>query len=344
MTPAEMDQYNLLEGGVAWRDLSARGKLGVGGPDRVPFLHAVISNDVLGLADFQGRHGTLLSATGKIQAEFLYYRFPSFVLIDVDPETAPRLLEMLNGYIIMDDVQVEDLSTRITHYAVEGPLAGELVRGLLGIEPPAVPMQVLSSGGPGDPLAKPVVVRRDVLSESGFEILAPADQAAGLRDFLISSGPELAPEVVRVRLIELGIPTFGREFSDRNNPVEVGLESAYSLEKGCYPGQEVVSKAVFVGGVARRLCRLRLEGTRVPAPQAAVHSDGREVGWVVSAAFSPKAGTPLAFAYLKRALAESGGQVEVLLEDGGRAAAVVEVSPAPAGPGRVESGGADVQL
>jgi folate-binding protein YgfZ len=325
MTSAEAAQYHLLDQGVAWRDLCSRGKLRVSGPDSVAFLHALASNDIRGLAEFHGRQAALLSATGKIQADFLCYRFPRFLLIDLAPELVAGLLEKLAGYIIMDDVQVEDVSRRVAHFAVEGPQSGGLVRRVLGIEPPDVPLKIAAVGQPPDgPLADTVVVRRDLLSESGFEILAPEENAVGIRQALQALGPELAPEVVRVRLIERGIPEFGREFTERNNPVEVGLDSVYSLEKGCYPGQEVVSKAVFVGGVARKLCRLRLEGSQVPQPEASVQSGGREVGWVVSAVFSPRAGAPLAFAYLKRPLAESGHKVEVVFDDGSRVAAIVE--------------------
>ncbi|GAB4114891.1 MAG: glycine cleavage system aminomethyltransferase GcvT [Acidobacteriota bacterium] len=326
MTSAEAAQYQLLDHGAVWRDLCSRGKLRVSGPDSIAFLHALASNDIRGLAEFQGRHAALLSATGKIQADFLCYRFPRFLLIDVAAERVAGLLEKLTGYIIMDEVEVEDVSRRVAHFAVEGPQSGRLVREILGIEPPGVPLMVAPAGEPppDGPLAEPVVVRRDLLSDSGFEILAPEEHAVGIRRALQVLGPELSPEVVRVRLIERGVPEFGREFTERNNPVEVGLDSAYSLEKGCYPGQEVVSKAVFVGGVARKLCRLRLEGSRVPPPEASVQSGGQEVGWVVSAAFSPKSGAPLAFAYLRRALAEAGQRVEVLFDDGSRATAVVD--------------------
>ena len=76
-----LKQYWAVRSGLGWRDLSENSKLEVHGPDRIEFLHAVLSNDVQSLPDFSGRRGALLTATGKIVADFDYYRLPDFLLI-----------------------------------------------------------------------------------------------------------------------------------------------------------------------------------------------------------------------------------------------------------------------
>ncbi|HXK62169.1 MAG TPA: glycine cleavage T C-terminal barrel domain-containing protein, partial [Acidobacteriota bacterium] len=89
--------------------------------------------------------------------------------------------------------------------------------------------------------------------------------------------------------------------TENNNPVEAGLDDAISLDKGCYVGQEVISKATYVGGVGRHLCQLLIE-TDTPIEKGAEVStdDGQVIGLITSAAFSPSFDQTVALGYLKR--------------------------------------------
>lgn len=313
-------QYRAAQSGVAWRDLSERAKLRAGGPDRVDFLHAVLSNEVRALPDFAGRYGALLTATGKIVADFDYYRFPEFFLIDVARELSERLRATLEGYIIMDDVILEDLSARFRHFAFEGETAPELLLELLGGPLPETPRRIVPILWEG---AEIWLLRKDQLSDSGFEVIVPSDQASGFRERMKEKGRacglvEIGVEAFDILRLERGIPLNGVDFSDRNNPIEIGLSDAYSLTKGCYPGQEVMAKATNIGGVARLLVRMRLAGRSVPEAGAKVYSqDGREIGRITSSGFSPRLDQTVALALVKRAKASVGmkHRVEVGRED-----------------------------
>lgn len=316
MDTRQLRQYESLDTGLGWWELSPRGKVAVTGPDRVTFLHALTSTDIAGLDEYRGTYGFLLQATGKIRTDFLAYRLPELMLLDAPEGMGPVLQAWLESFVIMDDVVLEDLTAGVCHFAVEGPAAETWIRDRLGMSPPAEILRLQ----PAEPrmaqrLELPMVVRRDHLSSSGFEVLAPASERENLRRDLSSSGPELEDAVLRVRRLERWIPTFGREFSERNNPVEVGLRSGYSLSKGCYPGQEVVSKATYVGGVARLLCCLLLEGCESPPEGSVIRSAEGKVGSLVSAGYSPLLERVPAFGYVKRAAALPGSRCEVATGD-----------------------------
>ncbi len=93
-------------------------------------------------------------------------------------------------------------------------------------------------------------------------------------------------EILRV---EAAIPRFGAEMDRNTLPQEAGLEAtAISFTKGCYVGQEVISRIKSVGHVNRALARLRLPpGARDGDP---LLLGGREVGRVGSAVDSPRLG------------------------------------------------------
>ena len=308
MNPGSRNQYLSVRTGVGWRDLSGRGKLQVTGADRVRFLHSMISNDVEGLEDYQGRYGTFLTARGKMVADFYYYRLPQMVLMDVDLSLAERTREALEAYVIMDEVELSH-SDRFSHFSLQGPRTGDLVRALLQAEIPSQPLHVLETRSDGDAT---LLVHKADIGVAGCEILAPRETAPSLNRALSEwngSFPvrRLDPEVWNLLRIEAAIPQFGVDMDGRNYPMEARLDAAISLTKGCYLGQEVVAKATYIGGVGRFLMGLVLDGEEPPEPGARVLSpEGKAIGSVTSSAVSPRVKGPIALGYVRRAFARPG--------------------------------------
>ena len=155
------------------------------------------------------------------------------------------------------------------------------------------------------------VVRTDALGIPGYDVVAPADHAAGVWLDLADRGAvpigELAAEAVRV---EQGVPRFGRELGEDYNPLEAGLLPYVSFDKGCYIGQEVVVRLNTYRKVQKRLMGIALDGEK-PESDALVEADGSQVGFLTSVVDSPALGRPLALAYVRTAHAEAGLAVEV---------------------------------
>ena len=110
-----------------------------------------------------------------------------------------------------------------------------------------------------------------------------------------------APEAFAAARIEAGFPLFGVDFNEENLPQEVGRDvQAISFTKGCYLGQETVARIDALGHVNQRLVGVRFVGSDMPAGGLELTRDGRIVGSVTSAAFSPKFGLPIALAMVRR--------------------------------------------
>jgi aminomethyltransferase len=110
--------------------------------------------------------------------------------------------------------------------------------------------------------------------------------------------PTLGEDELELRRIEDGVPRWEREIDDRILPAEAGLDATHvSFSKGCYPGQEPIARLHFRGHPNRRLRLVELD--EVPEePDAALLHDGREVGWVTSAARRAD-GSVVALAYVR---------------------------------------------
>ncbi|MGH9339026.1 MAG: YgfZ/GcvT domain-containing protein [Acidobacteriota bacterium] len=321
------DQYNAVRWAVGLLDLSGRGKIEVTGPDRETFLHAMISNEVNQLPVFSGRYGTFLTSTGKMVSDLFYYKFPDFILIDIQRDLLSRTIETLEKFIIMDEVYLKDRSQDFDHISIQGPDSRRLIEELFGEGMTTGQYQIHELAWTG---AKLWLIGKPELAGAGFEIVSPIESRDSLRRAVLNRGRqfgmlEITPETFDVLRLEAGIPRFGVDMDENNYPMEARLNHAISLTKGCYIGQEVVSKATHIGGVARLLSRLRISGEKVPKEGWEVFDpEGKKIGRVTSAAFSPQFGCPIAFAYLKRAFAQAGQSCTIRSGSGDTLAAEVE--------------------
>ena len=127
--------------------------------------------------------------------------------------------------------------------------------------------------------------------------------------------------------IEAGSPKAGSELTEEIVPPEANLEGkAFSLTKGCYPGQEVVARMDTYGTIRRHLVGLILKDSTVPPKGAKLFSGDREVGWVSSAVKSPKLDQCIALGFPLRDFSKPGTELSIDVE-GHRRPATVHALP-----------------
>jgi folate-binding protein YgfZ len=123
--------------------------------------------------------------------------------------------------------------------------------------------------------------------------------------------PVASEAELEARRIEAGMPRYGLDVTDGEFPFESRLREAIDYEKGCYLGQEPVSRVQHQGRPNRDLLGLRIEGDGAVEPGAGVSHPNRDnAGTVTSAAVSPDYGS-IALAHLHRSVAEPGTRVTV---------------------------------
>jgi folate-binding protein YgfZ len=253
------------------------------------------------------------------------------VLLDVPAQLSAATLQRLDRSLFSEDVQLSDFSHALTPVWVHGPGAAGSVQKVLDLA--TAPDSWLDyqndrfeyGGG------AVVLVRVDQLGVPGFGIYVAPAHAADLRCELGAVGaPQVDPATIETARVEAGYPLFGVDMTEDTIPLEAGIEDrAISFTKGCYVGQEVIIRVLHRGHgrVVRKLVGLRLAA--VPSRSAKVFAGDREIGWVTSAATSPRMG-PIALGYVHRDFAAAG--LEVVVESlEGRVAAVVSERPISSG-------------
>jgi folate-binding protein YgfZ len=291
--------YRALHTSAAWLDLSARGKIIARGEDRVRLLHAMTTNHVEGLSDGSGCYAFFLNAQGRILGDVNLFRMPEHLLLDTEPETARRLFEHLDHYIIADDVTLEDRTAELATLAVEGPAAARVLESL-GAPVPEAPYNHALWGDR-------TVARVDSTGAGGFFLFLPSAEKAELTGRLEGAGAVAAtPEDARIVRLEHGKPRYGEDITEEHLPQETQALHAVHFNKGCYLGQEIVERVRSRGHVNRLLVRLAIDATEAPAGGTRIQAGDKQVGEITAAVFSPEAGRVVALGYVQAGQAVPG--------------------------------------
>ena len=301
-----------------WTDVSTRGRLAFEGPDAASFLHALVTNDVAGLAVGRGAYAAWLTPQGRMIADLRLLRTGTGILAEVPAGLAAGLQARFDQLIFSEDVRVTDISASTRAVLVAGPDAAAAMASATGADETAVEaLPVLGHLTVGDFR----VIRADDTALPTFEVWMPAEKTSG--GFSGASfpeeiaTPEKPPDVfsaVDALRIEAARPLFGVDMTTDTIPLEAGLlDRAISQTKGCYVGQEVIVRILHRGGgkVVKHLMQLTFDPavTVVPVAGTELFAEGKPVGVVTSAAVSPSTGRVLALGYVHRDVATLGQTV-----------------------------------
>ena len=299
----------LLEGAAVF-DMSWQAKLVLSGDDRVRWLNGMVTNNVRDLSLNHGNYSFVLNPQGRNLGDLVAYNRGEYLLVTTDYEQAPKLKELFEHYIIMDDVEVEDISDKLAAIGVAGPNGAVVLSGI-GID-----VAQLEPGEVSDLLWQNVgiSIARSVLpAMDGYEIWSTAENLEGVWDALVAKGAKpVGAEALEFYRIARGVPRYGIDLRERDLPQETGQQHVLNFAKGCYVGQEIVERIRSRGNVHRIFAGLEISGD-TPHAGDKISSGEKEVGEVTSAGRVPfpAADRTLALGYIRREFAEPGTEVRV---------------------------------
>jgi hypothetical protein len=241
--------------------LPDRGVVKVSGEDARNFLNGLVTTDLTLLAPGLGRFGALLTPQGKITVDFLITEAAAGhgggFLIDCPRALAQGLADKLGFYKLRAKVAVENLSDSF------GVLAA----------------------WDGEPAMKPDLAFADPRSAAlGWRILAPAELAQKVADLI--GADLLDSSAYDAHRIAAGVPRGGLDFIYGDAfPHETNMDRLHGVDfdKGCYVGQEVVSRMQHRGTARTRTVRIAIADF-APEPGMAILAGDKPVGTIGSTA------------------------------------------------------------
>jgi aminomethyltransferase len=324
-------EYQAVRQAVGLSDLSHRGKIRVIGDDRVKWLQGLISNDILPLQPGQGRYSSFLTHKGKMLGYFRVYTLSDSLWIEDVGEVGDATFQALRKFLLYGiKAKMENCAESWGLLLVSGPKACTTVRAAFGVDMSDLKPVIAIAAQIGGHAS--FVLRTEETGEIDLEVLLPAEALHTAWERLMEAGATYGINAVggharEALRIEAGLPKAGQDLNEEIVPPEANLEGkAFSLDKGCYPGQEVVARMDTYGSVRRKLVGLALKDSVIPKKGAKLFSENREVGWISSATDSPQLKTPIALAFPLRDFSAPGTHLTIEI-DGARHNATVRALP-----------------
>jgi len=321
------DDYAALREGAIIGAIAERRQIAVSGPDRASFLQGLLTNDIPALTAGRGCYAAWLTPQGRMITDLHVLESGDMLLLDVPAPDAEQTAERLEQFHFTEDVQIASLAGSLRSVWLHGPTAPQILMKMVPRKGSPYTEDfarwtTYQNARTEIAEAPAVIARIDQLGVPGYVIYVDVQREAALTTSLVSAGAVPAtPQTLEAARIEAGYPIFGIDMSTDTIPLEAAIEDrAISLTKGCYVGQEVIIRVLHRGHgrVARKLVGLHVEGA-VPPHGAKIFAGDREIGFVTSAAHSPRFGA-IALGYVHRDFIEPGTVVDV---DAARSRAVV---------------------
>lgn len=294
---ARAEFYALLSG-CGLYDLSWRAKIAVTGSDRVRWLNGMTTNNVRDLAPGHGVYAFLLNAQGRIQADLYAFQRTESLLVDTERGQRNKMLELFDRYIIADDVEINDISDKLTALGLTGPESRHVLERAGIAVPDLAHLQFADVAWQQKTVT---LLRSGEEVRESWQIWIGPEHAGELWEALLKAGARpIGTAALNCFRISRGIPQFGEDIRERDLPQETGQTRALNFTKGCYLGQEIVERIRSRGAVHRQFTAFVVEGT-LPEPGAKILADEKEAGEITSSAILllPGGDRPAALGYLR---------------------------------------------
>lgn len=251
-----------------------------------PLLKRLLCGDVRAMTEGVFVHSPMLNLQGGTMDHVLVYcdRADSYRLILHECSREKDLRHIRRE--LTPDVELEDCAETLRLYAVTGPCAGELLQNA-----PAF-------------FAAPA----NCMGEDGWVVCVQREAVSTFEAHLAQQGCELHSQTeMDIRMIESGVPAYGRELDDTINPLEAGLSRTVRLDRIGFIGREAL---VAAGTPRRGVIGLVVSAEGARRGQNVVHRN-KDVGVITSACFSPRMQAWIALALVELPYQEPGRMLRV---------------------------------
>jgi len=311
-------EFAALRNGCGVYDLGYRAKISLSGGDRIRWLNGMVTNNVRDLQPGHGVYSFLLNPQGHILGDLYAYNRGDSITVGTDRSQVEKILATFDHYIIMDDVEVKNLSDELTALGIAGPRSREVLAAA-GIQVPEIsPLEVIEAKCACDcDCISCTAVRGDDPTIEQYELWLPPTDVKKTWDALVQHGATpVGTEALELQRIFSGLPLYGVDIRERDLPQETEQTRALNFNKGCYVGQEIVERIRSRGAVHRKFSGFLSEHTIAPGAKIVVTD--KEVGEITSAATfrNGEQERTVALGYLRREASVPGRELRIGMETG----------------------------
>ena len=312
-------------------DVSHMGEIWVEGPDAIPFVNRITTNDVTKLVDGQAHYSTLTNENGGIVDDLLVYRFDQDkLLLVVNAGTTEKDWDWITSHKKDENVTLTNASADFCQLAIQGPDATAILQKLTDTDLSDIKYYHFTTGRTD--AVESIISRTGYTGEDGFEVYAPSEFAVQLWYKLLETGNFGAPDGVipcglaarNTLRLEAGMSLYGHELGDDITPLEANLGWITKLQKGDFIGRDALAKQKE-SGVTRKIAGFEMTDKGIARDGFDVYIDDKKVGVVTSGSPAPYLKKNIGFAFLPPEFANNGQEIKIDVRGKHLAAIVVPV-------------------
>jgi folate-binding protein YgfZ len=292
-------------------DACGTGWLEVAGADRTSFLQGMLSNDLVGLEPGRGCQAAHLTPKSRVLA-LVHVLIAETRIVLVTRGGEPRdLCTRLSDFVIMEDVDLSDLTANRPVLSLQGPGVAELLAGITDVS--VSQLRKMAASPSTLQHVEALMGRRwvwlvgvDTSGYGGIEICTSLNGVEDVWERVVEAGAvPVGQEAAKALRIEAGVLRFGDDVDETTFLPDLPIDHLVSWTKGCYVGQEPVARVHYRGKPRRRLAGLLFDPDAYdPPPKSRLVDDGVEVGHVTSVGFSDRFERPVGLGFVRREVFE----------------------------------------
>ena len=298
-------------------DVSHMGEIDARGPDAIPFVNRLTSNDAAKLIDGQAQYSALTTPEGTVIDDLLVYRFAEdHLLLVVNAGTTEKDWDWIISHRKDENVELKNVSAEYCQIALQGPDALSILQQLTTIPAAEIKYYHFRKGEVAG--VEAIVSRTGYTGEDGFEVYAAADKAEQLWNKILEAGNFGAEDGVlpcglaarNTLRLEAGMCLYGHEIDETTTLLEANLGWITKLNKGDFIGRERLAKQKEEG-IKRKLVGFEVTDRGIARDGHDVLIAGQRVGQVTSGSPAPFLKKNIGMAYVPVKLAGEGGAIEI---------------------------------
>jgi aminomethyltransferase len=312
---SDLEEHHAVRRGVGIFDVSHMGEFRLRGPKALDLIQRTTSNDASKLQPGKAQYSCLPNTEGGIVDDLLVYMLgENDYFLVVNASNIDKDWEWLHKHN-MDGVEMENVSDRLSLFAVQGPKAAEALQVLTDVDLKSIPyysfVQGTFAGAPGV-----LISATGYTGAGGFELYIPNEHAPQVWQRIMDAGQPFGLKPIGLGArdtlrLEMGFCLYGNDIDDTTSPLEAGLGWITKFTKD-FTNSDAL-KAQKAAGVQRKLVGFVMDGPGgLPRSHyPLVDAQGERIGEVTSGGQSPTLSRGIGLGYVKTELAAPGTQIFV---------------------------------
>lgn len=316
-----IEEHMAVINSVGVFDVSHMGEFWVKGPQALPFLQSVTSNNVAALTPGKVQYSCFPNDKGGIVDDLLVYCYEpeKYLLV---PNAAN--IEKDWNWCVSHNTQgaeLENSSDRTAQLAIQGPNAIKALQKLTSIDLSTIPYYTFVVGEIAG-VPQVIISNTGYTGAGGFELYFYPEYAKKIWDSVFEAGAEFDIQPVGLGCrdtlrLEMGFCLYGHDLNDTTSPIEAGLGWITKFVDGKNFTNRAALEKQKLEGVTRKLVGFKMIDRGIPRQHyALLNADGETIGEVTSGTMSPVIKQGIGMGYVKPEYSKAG--TEIYLDNRGR--------------------------